>query len=268
MKYLEQTIQFTIKNYLVFVPMLLGALIVSAFVGTAASPVAELTGLVQQFNTTGEFSFDRLAPVFAYLSTVAVGGSALATLFQFVTQPTTAGLIKKGLMTDKIVIDDFVPAFSENVVKFVMFFLGRIVLMVIMSIIGFLVLVVLIALAFMIGEMGIALAIIGLIGFGVLMFVISVLTSFWFAAMVFDDYELIDGFKKSIKVAKRCFFTLVFISILITLVAGIISLVLSIFSFIPLIGSVMVALAATLGGVLQMVFAFILYQDKKQLIQA
>jgi peptidoglycan biosynthesis protein MviN/MurJ (putative lipid II flippase) len=59
----------------------------------------------------------------------------------------------------------------------------------------------------------------------------------------------------------------VFISILIALVAGIISMVLSIFSFIPFIGSVMVALAATIGSVFQMVFAFILYQDKKQLIQ-
>lgn len=267
MKYLEQTIQFTIKHYLVLIPMLLGALIVSAFVGAAASPVTQLTGFAQQFSTTGEFSFEQIAPVLAYLSTVAVGGGALATLFQFVTQPTTAGLIKKGLSNDKVVIDDFVPAFSENVVKYVMFFFGRIVLMAILSIIGFLVLLVFIALAFMIGEAGIALAIIGLIGFSVLMFVISVLTSFWFAAMVFDNYELIEGFKKSIQVAKRCFFTLVFISILIALVAGIISMVLSIFSFIPFIGSVMVALAATIGSVFQMVFAFILYQDKKQLIQ-
>ncbi len=266
MKYLEQSIQFTIKHYLILLPMLVGAFVVSLLVGTATSPMLQLSTITELFRDSSEFSFEQLIPTFAYLGTVAVGGSALATLFQFVTQPMTAGLIKRGLEDQVITIENFVPAFSENILKYVLFFLGRIVLLAAMSILGFLVLLVLIALAFMIGEIGIALAFIGLITLGVLMIVVSVLTSFWFAAMVIDNYEIIDGFRQSIRVAKKCFFTLVLISILISLVAGIISLVLGVFGFIPVMGAIIIALAPTLGSVLQLVFAFVLYQDKKQLV--
>ncbi len=266
MVYLERAIKFTIKHYLILVPMLAAAVIVSLASRTGSTSLLNQWQSISGALTNGDVGFEDIGPTLQVLSSAALGGGILATVFTFVTQPMTAGLIKKGLTEKQVNFDDFMPAFSENIVKYLMFFIGRFVLIAVLTLIGILGLIVVIMLAFALGEAGSVLVLIGVLALVAVIFIISVLMSFWFAAMVLDDLDVIDGLKRSIKVAKKCFWTLFFISILISIVAGIVGLIFNIFAFIPLLGAILIALGPTIGSVLQIVFAFDLYQDKKQLV--
>jgi hypothetical protein len=263
MKYLENAIRFSLKNWMLILPLFI--LTALAFLlGGVGSSVAGVAKTLASLNSLVNFrdSGDIMSTIPGLVPKVAFGGGIWAFLLQFVSIPITYGLINKSLETGNASLNDCGEAISRNFVKYVLYMIGMIVVGLVIGI-GVLVLVLVIGLlcailkwfgAFLAIILGLAL-LLALIAFGVLI-------SMWLSAMVVDDLDVVAAAKKSIEIVKSCFWTILGITILISIAAAIVGSILGWFSGIPLLGRIICSAVPTAQTFLMAVFLLAVYRDK------
>lgn len=260
MKYLENAIKFLIKNWIIAVPLFV-LIAVPAVISSIGNTMAQLSALLTSFRdpySLNPAKFFSMAPGLM----VMMFGGGLAILFQFVAWPLTYGLVNKGLDTGNTGLNDIGSALSQNFVKYLLYFVGRIIVGIVLGIAISILALFCILLISLLKGFGILLAV--LIGLALVLAcaVIAVLLSMWFAAMVVDSLDVIAAAKKSYEIARANFWTIVGIAILVWLCGLVLGGILLIFSFIPVIGRIIASVAPTVVSIVMITFYLMLYREK------
>ncbi len=264
MKYFEDAFRFVTKNYLIIIPIFIATLVPALLIiGNAPSP-ADIQAIFNDFAAYPDYFMSNPGAFFDALQQAGAGSSAssgtISTILNIMAIPMTAGLIKMGLSSGNVSINDFAPALSANIGKYLRFFLAIIVFFIVGVIAVVLIFIALVSVMFL-SESGWVIFFLGvvLLSFGAL--ALSVFLSFWFYAMVLDDLKVMEAFKKSFAVAKRCFWTLIGISILIALIQGLAGIVIGWFAVIPVLPTVLTSAVSAFASVVHTVFLFKIYRS-------
>ena len=197
----------------------------------------------------------------AAFSTI-VGRSIIAFLSNFISVPATYGLVNKGLDTGNAGLNDIGSAISQNFVKYIMWFVGYLVLGLALTIAFFIVMLLLSLILSLLGNFGAILLL--LIGLAIIIAIIVfyVLMSLWFSAMVVDNLDIIAAAKKSIEIVKGSFWTVLGITLLVAIACGIVGLILGLFDRIYFLGPIIATIAPTARTFIMTVFLLMVYREK------
>jgi hypothetical protein len=266
MKYLEGAIKFLIKNWIIAVPLFVLTAI-PALISGIGSSMAQLGSLWTNFSDPYSLDASKFMSIVPGLM-VAMFGGGVAILFQFVAMPLTYGLVNKGIETGSASLNDIGQSISQNFVKYLLYFVGTLVVSLVCGIAVTIIVLICILLISVLKAVGILLTVIivlALIAAGV---VIAVLLSMWFSSMVADGLDVIAAAKKSIEVARANFWTIVGIAILVGLAGAIAGGILGILGFIPVIGPIIASVVPTAVSIIMITFYLMLYRDKTGKINA
>lgn len=259
MKYLSSAVNFSIKNWMLILPVFVLSAIVSLISSAATPSLSTITALMNPNNIT-----DPTA-LFGTLSSMmgaAAGAGIVAFIATLIYSPATYGLVNKGLETGSAGLNDLGSAISNNFAKFIMYIVGMLVLGLGLSIALFIVIFLLGLLLGLLGTFGNVLMIIIMLAIAVFLIALVVLLSLWFAAMVVDGLSVVDGAKKSIEVVKGCFWTVLGITILVWILFGIAGLILNLLRVIPLLGPIISSAAPAGQFFVMAVFGLMVYRDR------
>lgn len=265
MKYFEDAFKFVTKNYLILIPVFIATLVPALLIIGSTPSAADLQAIISDFQQYPDYFLNNLDATFEALQVAGIGNSAsssaIATIMNFMAIPMTAGLIKMGLNNGSVSINDFAVALGSNIGKYLRYFLAGILLGILLAIAIILYVIALISILAAMGDSGIFVLLFGLILLFVFAVSIAFFLSFWFGAMVLDDLGAIAALKKSFAVAKRCFWTLVGIGLLLALAEGMVSAVVGIFDFIPLLPVILRTAVTAFAAVVHMTFLFMIYRS-------
>lgn len=262
MKYLESAIKFLIKNWILAVPLFV-LVALGTLLGGSTNTLANLTQLQNSFGSVGSLtSPDKmLSALPSILPAFAVGGGFLVLLFNFVAIPATYGLVNKSLDTGSASLNDIGAAVSQNFVKYVMYFIGTIVVCLALGVASVIILLIFGALSALIKPLIVLTVLIG-IALALAIIVFMVLLSMWLSAMVVDGLDVVAAAKKSIEVVRSCFWTVLGISILVSIACGIAGWILGWLGVIPLLGRIIISIVPTAQTFIMLVFYLVVYREK------
>lgn len=269
MKYLESTIKFSIKNWMLILPLFV-LLALANLLGGVGKAAVDFASLWSALGSLGDISNpgDVLSTLPGLFSAMALGSGAWAALFNFVAIPATYGLVSQSLETGNAGIHDIGAAIGKNFVKYVMYFIGTLAVWLAIGIAVLLLLLLLSLLVMLLKGFGIALLVIAVIALLVALAVFAVLISLWLSAMIVDNLDVIAGFKKSIEVVKGCFWTVLGITVLVSIAAGIAGAILGLLSGIPLLGPIIYSAAPAAQTFIMTVFLLTLYRERTGKVNA
>jgi len=125
-----------------------------------------------------------------------------------------------------------------------------------------LILLLMVLLVSLLKGFGVALMVIVIIALVLFFLAFGVLISLWFSAMVVDGLSVFDGFKKSIEIVRTCFWTVLGITILVSLAASVVSAILGFLGAIPVLGPVILSVIPAAQYFVIAVFSLLIYRDK------
>ena len=259
MKYLSNAVNFSIKNWMLILPVFVLTAIVSLISGVGTASISAITSMFNPDNFSDPTAIFAAMPV---LFGAVAGAGVVAFIAKFIYEPATYGLINKNLETGNAGLNDIGAAISNNFVKYVMYFIGMIVVGLASSIAAGLIILLFSLLIAVLKGLGVALFVIVMIALAVFFIVLFVLLSMWFSAMIVDGLDVVAAAKKSIEVVKSCFWTVLGITILIWLLFAVVGFVLSLLKFIPLIGPIIYSVVPAGQYFVMAVFLLMLYRDK------
>ncbi len=261
MNYLVNAIKFSIKNWMLIIPIFaLTAL--AALIGGVGSALS--LGTITSLMNTSNYS-DPSA-LFALLPTIlasAVGGGIVAFIAPFIYQPATYGLVNKKLETGNASLNDLGVTISSNFVKYIMYMIGQIVLWLIVGIPAFLLVLLCIWITSAIGGIGAVLMILVILALIVFVIVLGALLSMWFTAMVIDGLDVVAAAKKSIEVVKGCFWIVFGITLLVGIAASIAGTIIGVIvGWIPIVGKIVASAVPAAQAFIMVVFSMMLYRER------
>lgn len=261
MKYLENAIKFFLKYWILALPLFVLTAVAALISGIGVS-TAQIGNLWSTFTNPGKFSNPGtlIQTLPAALPAIA-GGGLLAFLFNFVSIPATYGLVNKGLESGNAGLNDIGNAVSQNFVKYIMYFIGTLVLGV-GVIVALLIVTLLLGLILSIlGGLGNVIMIVVMLVIFLAIIVFLVLLSMWLSAMVVDNFDVVGAAKKSIEVVKNSFWTVLGITVLVTIVSGIAGFILGLLKVIPLLGPIIASIVPSAQTFIMIVFLLMLYRE-------
>lgn len=259
MKYLSNAVNFSIKNWMLILPVFVLTAIVSLINIAGTAGISAITSMLNPSILSDPKAM--LTLITGMIGSVAGAGliSLIATL---IYAPATYGLVNKSLETGSAGLNDLGAAISNNFVKYIMYVVGIIVLMVAGGL-AFCLVELLLGLLFgLLGVLGSVLMVIITLAISILIIAVYILLSLWFAAMVVDGLPIMDAAKKSIEIVKGCFWTVLGISLLIWLLFLIAGFVLGLLRVIPLLGPIIYSAVPAGQFFLTAVFYLMVYRDK------
>lgn len=262
MKYLESAIKFSIKNWMLILPLFVLTALASLLGGVGRSSM-DYGKLFSTFGSMNNFSSpgNMMSTLPGLFSSMAVGGGILAILVQFVSIPATYGLVNKSLDTGNASLNDIGAAVTGNFIKYVMYFIGMVVLGLAIGIGSSILMLILGLLTSLINILGVLLVIVGLALF-IACIILAVLLSMWLSAMIVDGLDVVAAAKKSIEIVKGCFWTVLGITILVFIAVTIAGFILGLLSRIPLLGPIIYSAVPTAQTFIMIVFLLTLYRER------
>lgn len=263
MKYLESSIRFSIKNWMLILPLFVLTALANLLSGAGRSVMdfGNLWSSVSSLNNIGNPG-EMLSAFPGLFATVAVSSGIWALLFQFISLPATYGLVNKSLETGNATLNDIGSAISSNFVKYVMYFIGILVVGLVVGIGSVILMLILGLLAALLKGVGVALMFIVMLALFVVLIVFGLLISMWLSAMIVDGLDVIAAGRKSIEIVKNCFWTVLGITVLVSIAAFIAGAILGLLSRIPLLGPIIYSVVPTAQTFIMIVFLMTLYREK------
>ena len=268
MKHLENAFRFILKNYIVAVPLFValaipalisqsGVFVMGGIFRALYKVLTNVDTLRSPFALIGE-----LMPLF--IATTGITG-IVGTLLKFAAMPATAGMVKKGVAGEFVKLDDTVPMMKEHFVQYVIYWVGNLVVSIVLVVVFLIPVVIFGVLTLLLKGFGVLLLFIVILAEIAAGIAVATLLSLWFPAMIIDNMSVVDAAKKSVEIVKNNFWIILGITILIAIVGGIASSIVSaIFGFIPLIGVVVATVVPTLVEVVRMAFYFMFYRGETE----
>lgn len=265
MKYFEDAFKFVTKNYLLLIPAFIAALVPAVLVMGSTPTTADIQVILSDFQQYPDYFLNNPDAFFEALRTAGVGNSAssgaISMILNFMAIPMTAGLVKLGLSKGNVTINDFAPALGANIGKYLRYFLAGILFGIVVAVAFVLYFIALITVLVAMGESGIIVFFLGIILLFVLSITLAFFLSFWFGAMVLDDLGVMSALKKSFAIAKRCFWTLVGIGLLIAIAEALIGGIVGFFAFVPLLPTILNSAISAVATVVHLAFLFMIYRS-------
>jgi hypothetical protein len=264
MNYLVNAVKFSIKNWIFILPLFILMALASLIGGvSSAASLGAFTGLLQSNSDPG-----ALLAALPALITSIIGGGVVAFIAPFIYMPATYGLVNKSLETGNATINDIGAAISNNFVKYIIYFVGQLVVYLVCGIPAFLLVLLFSWLTTALHGLGIFLLFIIMIALIVFFVVLGVLLSLWYAAMVIDGLDVVAAAKKSIEIVKGFFWTIIGITILVSIAASIVAGILGFLRVIPLIGPIIISAVPTAQTFVMIVFSIMVYRERTGRINA
>lgn len=262
MKFLESAIKFSIKNWMLILPLFILTALANLLGGVGRSAM-DFSKLWSSYGNLNNFTNpgDLMSTLPGLFSAVAVGSGIWAFLFQFVSLPMTYGLVNKSLDTGNASLNDIGSAISGNFVKYVMYFIGTLVIGLVIGIGSVILMLLLALLTSLIHILGVLMFIVGLALF-IGCIVLGVLLSMWLSAMIVDGLDVVAAAKKSIEIVKGCFWTVLGITILVIIAIAIAGFILGLLRGIPLLGPIIYSVVPTAQTFVMIVFLMMLYRER------
>jgi hypothetical protein len=265
MIYLEKAFKFLSKYYLLVVPFYILAAI-PLLIGSAGTlgAAGNMMNLYRDFSDPSTFYENPMA-LFNMLRPIIFAGSFAAFvgfILWFLVQPATYGMINKALETDRADLSDFAPSLSQNIVKFILYWLGIIALWVVFGLAVTIIFVLLGLLTAIIKAVGVLLMVIAVLAVIAAAITLWILTNMWLPAMIVDNLDVLPALRKSIEVLKTNFWTLLGISLLLWLAQVIAGAIIGVLGGIPLIGALIISVVPAVYGFIMAVFYTMVYRDK------
>jgi len=265
MKYLENAVKFFGKFYILAIPLLvLNALPALIQGGVTINVISTFTRFFESYNITKGFqdpgAFLHMIP--GILSFV-VSASILAVVLQLVAEPATYGMVNKALQVGWADLNDLIPAIKQNFVKYLLYWVGIIVVSAVFGIAATIVFIILILLTMAIKWFGVILIVLAALAFIIAGVILYTLISLWFPAMVIDDMDVMSALKQSVEIVKSTFWTILGIRILLVVIGGIASSIVGAFvGWIPVIGTIITSVIPTVVNFILIVFFLEIYRDR------
>lgn len=263
MKHLKNAIVFSVKNWMLILPLFVLTALASLLSGVAGTAMDlgklwTILGSLNNIRSPGNV-FTTLPGL---ITAATVGSGIWAFLFQFVTLPTTYGLVNKSLETGNASLNDIGSALSDNFVQYLMYFLGTIVIGLAAGL-GSLILILVLSLpAALLKGVGAALMVIFMLALFVVLVILGILISMWFSAMIVDKLDIIASVRKSVEIVKSCFWKVLAITVLVSIATAIAGSILGILGGIPLLGPIIYSAVPTAQSYIMIVFLMSLYREK------
>ncbi len=263
MKYLEGAIRFSIKNWMLILPLfVLTAL--AYLLGGVGRSVMDAGKLWSTFGNIGSLSNpgEILSSFSGLFAVVAAGSGLWAFLLQFVSIPASYGLVNKSLETGSASLNDVGTAVSGNFVKYVLYMVGMLVVGLVISLGSVILIFLLGLLVALLKGVGVALTVLIMLALLVVLIAFGLLISMWFSAMVVDGLEVVAAARKSIEIVKGSFWTVLLVFLVIGIAAAIAGAILGLLGGIPLLGPIIYSVVPTAQTFVTLVFVLMLYREK------
>jgi hypothetical protein len=260
MKYIVNAFNFSIKNWMLIIPLYVLTALAALIGGVGATlGFSAISGLLTSGGLNDPGELIKLVP--GIMSAVA-GGGVVSFLIQFAIYPISYGLVNKSLETGNASLNDIGAVLKENFVKYLLYFVGQLVVFGVFFIAAFLVLLLLGLLTSVLGFIGVALIFIVVIALAIIYLIITTLLCLWFSAMVIDNLDVVAAAKKSVEIVKSFFWTVLGINVLVIIAASIIGAILSFINVIPLLGPIIYSVVPTAQTFILLVFYISFYREK------
>ncbi len=267
MKYLEKAFNFLFKYYLLLVPMYVATVIPALLFNSASSSgVGQMMGSlgnVDYLASNPEAAVQLIGPMALSMIGFASAGGFIAFVLKFIVFPATCGMINKGIDTGSVDLSDFTPSLSQNIKKYLFYWLGTIVVGIIVAIVVAILFIIFGLLAGALKQLGFILMIFVMIALFIAGIAVAVLLSLWFPSMVTDNLSVMEGLKKSVNFALANFWSILGVTVVVIILSALASgIVGAIVGRIPILGVLIVQIIPTFTSVLLLTFYFMFYKEK------
>lgn len=288
MKYLEKSLKFLSKNYLLAIPIFLTLLIPALMVESATDGVTSsvkdsIENIVEigenledmqyyfndyedLYNFLVEDVFEDVFEDIASLIKISMQAAFLGFVLGIVTKPMTYGLVNRGLDKGTGKLQDAGTNLGENIVKYFIFIIGRAVLWLLIFISTIISLLIIGVIASKAGDIGMYIILVSVVALILFSILIAVISNLWYPAMVIEDLGVVEGFKKAFSIGKSKFWTLLGISILVAIASAVGGFIFGLFTFVPYLGTVLAKLIPAAASFIMITFYIMVYRDKVGLV--
>jgi len=271
MRYLENAVRFTFKNFLITLPLLISMAIPALIMGVGSLGLLANMGKFQQiiqdmvsggaYNFTPDMFYDLYTPT-VIISMVVAG--MLSIILAILVYPITYGLINKKYETGNANFSDMTSCLSKYIGRYILCGLLGIAIVIGASLVfGILIGIGAIIAATVNVVVGVILIVMFILASIVGSVALGIYMSLWFTAVCIEDTGIIQGLKNSFKYVSGSFWTILGISLLISLCSFVVSAILNlVLGWVPIIGSVVSPVVSGLAGFITIVFYFEIYREK------
>ncbi|MDD4494015.1 MAG: hypothetical protein PHV32_06650 [Eubacteriales bacterium] len=262
MKYLEKSLRLLAKNYVILLPFL----VATALPGIIERGDVLVPGFVKVFELFKNPGEVRVVPsVLLMLKNIILSQSVgfFGFILKFAAIPATIGMIIKVLDGFDATVDDIIPSISRHFKQYLLYWAGGMALGFLAGIFVLLTGLLIAAITSLISGLKLFFLVVLFFGILIMTVILSVFLCFWFPAMAVDNLNLLDAAKKSFEIAKKSFLLVIGIFTLVNIIGVLVQLLLSVIvGWIPILGSLTIALAPTATTVLLYMFYVIVYRSK------
>jgi len=264
MNTLNKAIGLLRKHWIIIIPTFLAVFIPALLIRSSSGNLAEV---LREFSENIDYyskNAEALNELFASARTGIGSGGLLSTILNIAAVPMTAGLLRRVLSDQPAGFGDFAVALSENILTYLKHLLGLILFGIGIGFTAVVYFVILLLVSFSGNTINFGVLFFGSILFMLLAVTIGTFLTFWFAAMVLEDYTLFAAVKRSFSLVRKCFWKIVGVTLLIQISIAILTGIAGGFAGIPLVGPLLYSVVSAFGTVLMMTFAFVLYKEQTQ----
>lgn len=272
MRYLENAFRFTFKNFLITLPLLISMAIPALIMGVGSmgfllnfskfqSIIEDMTRNPEQFKFDPDLFFSLYGPTM--LISMAVAG-ILSLILNILVYPATYGLINKKYETGSSNFSDITKCMSKYIGRYVIYKLLGIAIGIGLTIVmGILVGIGAVIIATVSVPIGIILIVLFCLASIVGLIVLKIYMSLWFPSICIEDIGVIQGLKNSFRYVSGSFWTILGITLLMSLGGIVAQMILGgVLGWVPIIGSVVGPVVSALAGFIVIVFYFEIYREK------
>jgi len=223
--------------------------------------IEDMTKNPEQFKFEPDFFLNLYGPTM--VASMAIAG-IITFILTILVYPVTYGLINKKYETGSSNFSDMTSCLSKYIGRYILCGLLGIAIGIGATVVfGILIGIGVVVITTVSKVAGIILIVLLVLAFIVGCIALGVYMSLWFPAICVEDSGIIQGLKNSFKYVKGSFWTIIGITLLVSLCSTVAQLILgAILGWIPIIGSVVAPAISAIAGFIIIVFYFEIYREK------
>ena len=267
MKFLENALKFTFKNFILCLPLLFVYVIPNIIIGIGSmffmvNYFGQIEKIINEMTANPNFvpGLDFIVDIYGmpFLLSIIIS-LAITLVLTIIFTPATYGMISKKLQTGSASLKDVMPSMSKFVGRYVLFLLMNVVFVLGILIVFAIFMALSVFLMISVLPLGIMLLFISFIGYLFVLLLYSAACGMWFPAVCTEDCGIIQGLKYCLKAIKGTFWRVFGIMLLVSLCTGVASMF---FSWIPVLGTMAAGGVSALSSFVLIVYYFQVYRAR------
>ena len=267
MKFLENALKFTFKNFILCLPLLFVYVIPNIIIGIGSmffmvNYLGQIEKIIDQMTANPNFvpGLDFIVDIYGmpFLLSIIIA-LAITLVLTIIFTPATYGMVSKKLQTGSASLKDVMPSMSKFVGRYVLFLLMNVVFVLGILIVFAIFMALSVFLMISVLPLGIMLLFVSFIGYLFVLLLYSAACGMWFPAVCTEDCGIIQGLKYCLKAIKGTFWRVFGIMLLVSLCTGVASMF---FSWIPVLGTMAAGGVSALSSFVLIVYYFQVYRAR------